>query len=115
VVVDPVAAPPTTEPAATEPAATEPAAAAPAAAQVPNHEEAADLGSALAGPAHAGTPKTVRRRWPVKAIVKAPEPAPAPAPAAVAAPPPAPEPAKDDCNPPYYYEGQKKIFKPNCI
>jgi len=61
---------------------------------------------------------TVRRR-PVRAVVKAPEPAsapkpePEPAPAPVAAP--APEPAKDDCNPPYYFEGEKKIFKPSCI
>jgi len=30
------------------------------------------------------------------------------------APPPAAEPSTD-CNPPYYYEGPKKIFKPNCI
>ena len=22
---------------------------------------------------------------------------------------------KDDCNPPYYFEGQKKVFKPACI
>ena len=46
--------------AATEPA---PVAAAPAAApaQVPNHEEAADLGSALAGPVHAATPKETAR------------------------------------------------------
>ena len=58
----------------------------------------------------------MRRRFPVKAIVKAPDPAPAPAPAPVAAPAPAAaEPAKDDCNPPYYFEGNKKIFKPNCL
>jgi serine/threonine-protein kinase len=88
----------------------------PAPSEVPNHEEAADLGSALAGPtAPKGTPKTVRRRFPVRAIVKAPEPAPAPAAVPVAAPPPAAEPPKDDCNPPYYYEGDKKIFKPSCI
>ena len=24
-------------------------------------------------------------------------------------------PAKDDCNPPYYFEGSKKIFKQNCL
>ena len=42
-----------------------------------------------------------------KAIAKK-EPTPAP----VAA---APAPAKDDCNPPYYFEGRKKIFKPACI
>jgi serine/threonine-protein kinase len=27
----------------------------------------------------------------------------------------APAPAKDDCNPPYYFEGRKKIFKPACL
>ncbi|HSN29456.1 MAG TPA: hypothetical protein VLT45_24365, partial [Kofleriaceae bacterium] len=73
-------------------------------------DEAADLGSALAGKP---VQKTVRRKPPVHAAIKAPEPAPAPAP--VAAPAPAAEPAKDDCNPPYYYEGDKKIFKPSCI
>jgi serine/threonine-protein kinase len=30
----------------------------------------------------------------------------------VAAPP---EPAKPDCNPPYYFDGSKKVFKPNCV
>ena len=28
---------------------------------------------------------------------------------------PAPEKAKDDCNPPYYYQGSKKIFKAACL
>jgi serine/threonine-protein kinase len=27
----------------------------------------------------------------------------------------APEKAKDDCNPPYYFQGSKKIFKPACL
>ncbi len=35
-----------------------------------------------------------------------------PSPAPVAS---APAPAKDDCNPPYYFEGRKKIFKPACL
>jgi eukaryotic-like serine/threonine-protein kinase len=35
-----------------------------------------------------------------------------PAPAPVAA---APVAAKEDCNPPYYFEGRKKIFKPACL
>lgn len=44
-------------------------------------------------------------------------PAPAPAPAPVVAPPPAPvaAPAKPDCSTPYYFEGQKKVFKPECV
>jgi len=25
------------------------------------------------------------------------------------------DPPKDDCNPPYYYEGSKKVFKPACL
>jgi len=45
---------------------------------------------------------------------KAKEPAPAPAPVPVKAVAPEAQPA-DDCNPPYYFEGQKKIFKPNCL
>jgi len=44
------------------------------------------------------------------------QPAPAPAPAKATAPVPGPEPAKlADCNPPYYFEGNKKIFKPACL
>jgi serine/threonine-protein kinase len=36
--------------------------------------------------------------------------------AAVATTPtPAAEPAKPDCNPPYYYDGSKKVFKPACL
>ena len=29
--------------------------------------------------------------------------------------PAAAEKPKDDCNPPYYFEGSKKVFKPNCL
>jgi serine/threonine-protein kinase len=49
---------------------------------------------------------------PAPVEVKAATPPPAPAPAA--APAEAPKPAVD-CNPPYYYEGQKKVFKPQCL
>ncbi len=68
------------------------------------------------------------RRAPVRPIHPAP---PAPRPAIVKAkksedaPPPTnqvtPEVApaaadkSDDCNPPYYFEGRKKVFKTNCI
>jgi serine/threonine-protein kinase len=57
-------------------------------------------------------------------VARRPAPAAAPAPppaveAKAAAPPPAPAPAPEqkasDCNPPYYYEGAKKIFKPQCL
>jgi serine/threonine-protein kinase len=54
---------------------------------------------------------TIRHRAPVHVTAKPPEPDPEP----VAAPAPAPEPAADDCSTPYYYEGSKKVFKPNCI
>ena len=43
-------------------------------------------------------------------------PPPPPQKATVAAtPPPTAEPAKPDCNPPYYYDGAKKVFKPACL
>jgi serine/threonine-protein kinase len=71
----------------------------------PTKSAAADLGSALAAPPVRTA--TVRRRAPVRAAVKPPEPAP------VVAPPP--EPPKDDCDPPYYFEGDKKIFKTSCL
>jgi serine/threonine-protein kinase len=44
----------------------------------------------------------------------------APAPATTSAPTPAPEPppapaAKPDCNPPFYFEGTKKLYKAGCL
>jgi hypothetical protein len=29
--------------------------------------------------------------------------------------PAAAETPKNDCSPPYYFEGRKKVFKPNCL
>jgi len=59
---------------------------------------------------------------PARAIVRAVPPPVAPppvaAPAIVAAPPPPPPPpavAKPDCTTPYYFDGAKKIFKPECV
>ena len=54
---------------------------------------------------------------PTPSPTKKPSPAPAPAgtPPPVAAPPSTAEEPSTSCNPPYYYEGQKKIFKPSCI
>ncbi|MEO6773801.1 MAG: protein kinase [Kofleriaceae bacterium] len=50
-----------------------------------------------------------------EAALRAP-PAPAPQKVVAApAPTPAAEPAKPDCNPPYYFDGTKKIFKPACL
>jgi hypothetical protein len=34
---------------------------------------------------------------------------------AVVEPPPKKEEKRDDCNPPYYFDGPKKVFKPNCL
>jgi serine/threonine-protein kinase len=63
---------------------------------------------AQAAPARAAT---VRRR--VHVVAKAAEPPPPPPP--VETPAPAPEPPKDDCDPPYYFQGDKKVFKPSCL
>jgi hypothetical protein len=30
-------------------------------------------------------------------------------------PPPAPAAAKPDCDPPFYFDGSKKIYKPGCL
>ncbi|MGE5185199.1 MAG: serine/threonine-protein kinase [Acidobacteriota bacterium] len=58
-------------------------------------------------------------RRPVTTAAPAPAPAPAPPPAAAPpAPPPAPAAEQKpaiDCNPPYYFQGDKKIFKPQCL
>ncbi len=75
--------------------------------------------------------KPVKREPPVKKTVQRPPPRPAivkqekkkeePPPAnpikqaIPEAKPAAAERPKDDCNPPYYFEGQKKVFKPNCL
>jgi serine/threonine-protein kinase len=67
-------------------------------------------------PARRPAPKPIMRPvpHPVAHVAKpAPKAAPPPPP-----PPPPPAPpavAKPDCNPPYYYEGAKKVFKPACI
>jgi serine/threonine-protein kinase len=55
----------------------------------------------------------VRRAAPAPAP-KPPASAPAPTPVVEAAPATIASPAAD-CNPPYYYEGQKKVFKPACL
>jgi serine/threonine-protein kinase len=73
----------------------------------------------IVGP-HSDQPRTVTRRAGARppaspaakaAIVPPQPPKTAPAPAAAETPPP----AKDSCNPPYYFEGTKKIFKPACL
>jgi hypothetical protein len=62
-------------------------------------------------------PKPATRPVAVKQDKKKEEPPP-PNPIKQAIPeakPAAAEKPKDDCNPPYYFEGQKKVFKTNCL
>jgi serine/threonine-protein kinase len=72
-------------------------------------------------------PRVFRVARPVQQA-SAPPPSPPPAPTPAASPPPpdpTPAPAppaatpqaapKDDCSPPYYFEGRKKVFKSNCL
>ncbi|AKV02511.1 serine/threonine protein kinase [Labilithrix luteola] len=44
-----------------------------------------------------------------------PAPAPAPSPTQAPASTPASAAAKTDCNPPFYFQGTKKVFKPGCL
>lgn len=75
----------------------------------------AQRAAASAAAAAAAQPKT--------RIVYVPVPAPAPRPVASPAAPPAPPPApekpaatsKTDCNPPFFFDGTKKVFKPGCL
>jgi serine/threonine-protein kinase len=64
-------------------------------------------------------PRPATRPTVAKQPSKKEEPPPPPPPpikeVPVVKPPDKPEKPKDDCTPPYYYEGQKKVFKPNCI
>jgi serine/threonine-protein kinase len=68
-------------------------------------------------PAPPPPPKTAPKIVPEAKLAPKPvpeaKPAPKPVPEPVAKV--APAPPKDDCNPPYYFEGRKKIFKPACL
>jgi len=69
----------------------------------------------LGAPARQSHPQPSRQiTSPTKKTQPATPPAISRPPPVVAPPAPAEEPATS-CNPPYYYEGQKKIFKPSCI
>jgi len=58
-------------------------------------------------------PKQIQREAPPMKAAPPPQP---PQKTVAATPPPAPaEPAKPDCNPPYYFDGAKKVFKPACL
>jgi outer membrane biosynthesis protein TonB len=88
----------------------------PVVAPEPVHEEAPPE-VAVEPPAPAPAPAPAVRH-PVRAwtrvtrVKKEKEPEPAVAPAPVEQPKPQQE---DDCKTPYYFEGNKKIFKPNCL
>jgi serine/threonine-protein kinase len=78
---------------------------------------------AVAVVAPAPRPVTIVRRPMRASIARArmaqPSSAPPPPPIATPEPPPPPPAAApasaDDCNPPYYFQGSKKVFKPACI
>ncbi len=71
-----------------------------------------DASVATVDPPPAPAPRAVipaRLRGPL-----VPPPAPSAPPPRAAVPPPAPAPALD-CNPPFYFDGKKKVFKPGCL
>jgi hypothetical protein len=91
-------------------------------------EPALSIGEVETKPTTAAPPRAPAIRAPappVRPAIRAKAPAPAPVPPVVEVKPPAAEikppaaeakpPAKESCNPPYYFEGTKKIFKPNCL
>jgi len=117
----PAASPaPAAAPVAAQPIAPTPPPTAPAPAPAPSPAASSPAPAALATdqtvtrPARRGA--SPMRQVAAKAKVVAPPP-PAPVAAPIIAPPPAPvaAPAKPDCSTPYYFEGQKKVFKPECV
>jgi serine/threonine protein kinase len=102
------------------------AAAAPAVDSAAAAESARAMASAQAAAAQAASAQAASAQaaaQPRTRIVYVPVPAPAPKPAAApAAPAPTPPPpekaaptSKTDCNPPFFFEGSKKVFKPGCL
>ncbi len=82
---------------------------------VPQPDPSAPIAAAVPSTPDPPTPK------PVQVVVHPPSRPPPPPPRPVAhppSPPPTPPPATptpSNCNPPYYFEGTKKVFKPGCI
>ena len=123
--------PPTSNPASTTTSTSAAGAAAPAAAAIDSSAaaESAKAAASASASAHAAALAASAAAQPKTRIVYVPVPAPAPKPAtpppvtAAAAPAAAPAPAperpsatnKVDCNPPFYFEGTKKVFKPGCL
>jgi eukaryotic-like serine/threonine-protein kinase len=85
----------------------------PAASSTPQESASAPSTKAASPPARAVmhvTPPVPRPAAPPPAkpvVTVAPAPSPTPSPAAPS--------AKPDCNPPFYFEGTKKVFKPGCL
>jgi hypothetical protein len=117
-VVEPKLEPAVAAPGAAEPTVADESPAEPAATPTEEAKPVAETAKAPATqPARPQPKKTIRAQPqaqpkaapPVRAAkpvdVTPTTPAPAPAPAAKA----------DNCNPPYYFEGTKKIFKPQCL
>jgi len=112
----PIAPPRSSEP--SPPAASEPASTGVArtvAPATPDAIESPDSSAPPVAPPRNPPPRPTRPQNPPRQVTSAPK-KPAPAPAAVPATTAAPAAdAKNDCNPPYYYDGPKKVFKENCI
>jgi serine/threonine-protein kinase len=123
-------------PPAPAPAAADPAAQTVIAPRVESPDPPAPMPPVVAPPAPAmrktASAPPPRPAPPRPAVVARPQPPPAakqppkattpPAATATAVPPPSPpvetpaaKPPATDCNPPYYFEGSKKIFKPACL
>jgi serine/threonine-protein kinase len=115
---------PPTQPPATTAAATAAGAMAAGAAAAPSATDSAAPSESARAAASAQRAAAQAAAQPKTRIVYVPVPAPAPKPVAApvatpAAPTPPPEkPAatsKTDCNPPFFFEGTKKVFKPGCL
>jgi serine/threonine-protein kinase len=100
--------------AAARAAAGAPAGAASAAASAPSPSTAPSAPSqatVLWRPSHVAPPPPPQR----PAFVARPSPPPPPPPANTPPPTSTPSATKTDCNPPFYYDGTKKVFKPSCL
>ena len=120
-VTTPMSQPAAAQPAAAQPAPQQPAATAapaPAVEPAPGGEPLVEHPDSHRASSHVPARSTASVHTPppsAKAAAKTPPPAPPP-PLPPSTAEPAPEAAKtSNCNPPYYFEGPKKIFKPACL
>lgn len=105
-----VETPPPAQPKQEEPP---PPPAATAEVAVPQQQEEAAAPTEVAAEKQATPVRRPMRQWNRVAKVKQKEPDPTPTPAVVEQPKPQQD--ADDCKTPYYFEGNKKIFKQNCL